>query len=75
MDIYRFLEILDDIDKWRDVRNEIVHAMFNKNILQLEESVRNVAEEGRRLAYAINEMEKGIKAGNKIRRKANLPMK
>lgn len=71
----KVFRVLDDIDRWRVYRNEVVHAMMNKNILQLEETMQPYAEEGMRLARELDAIEREIKAGNRIRRKVRLPMR
>ena len=71
----RVFQVLDDIDRWREYRNEVVHAMMNKNILRLEETMQPYAAEGMRLARELDAIEREIKSGNKIRRKINLPMR
>lgn len=74
LDLANVFQVLDEVDCWKVYRNEVVHAMMNKNILHLEESLRPYAEEGMRLARALDSIEKGIKARNRIRRKINLPL-
>ena len=74
-DIGAVLEALDDIDKWKKCRNEIVHAMMNKNLDSLESYLQPQAIEGMRLARALDAQECLLKKGNIIRRKMNLPMK
>ena len=71
----RIMQVLDDIDQWKGYRNEVVHAMMNKNILQLEETMHPYAVEGMKLARELDTIEREIKAGNRIRRKINLPMR
>ena len=75
LDLANVLHILDEVDSWRTYRNEVVHAMMNKNILLLEESLRPYAEDGMKLARALDNTEKEIKRKNKIRRKVNLQLK
>ena len=75
LDIADVLDVLDAVDRWRAYRNEVVHAMMNKNIVQLEDSFRPYAEEGMKLARRLDAFERTIKYGNKIRRKINLPMR
>ena len=69
------MQVLDEIDRWRMYRNEVVHAMMNKNILQLESSLQPYAAEGMKLARELDAAERGVKVGNRIRRRINLPMK
>ena len=74
IDIAGCLQVLEDIGEWCDYRNEIVHAMMNKNIIELEEVMYPSAERGMRLGRALDSFEKEIKKGNMIRRKVNLPL-
>lgn len=73
-DVGLLLETLDQIKVWKDARNEIVHAMMNKNIDALEARLKSIAEEGMRIARALDSQERILKSGNKIRRSVNLPI-
>lgn len=75
IDAERVMLVLENIDKWRVYRNEVVHAMMNKNIVQLEETMQPHAAEGMRLARELDAIEREIKAGNRIRKKVNLPLR
>ena len=48
---------------------------MNKNIVQLEETMQPHAAEGMRLARELDAIEREIKAGNRIRKKVNLPLR
>lgn len=74
IDIDGCLQVLEDIGEWSGYRNEIVHAMMNKNIISLEESLYPNAEKGMKLGRELDSYEKELKKGNLIRRKVNLPM-
>jgi hypothetical protein len=74
MDAEAFLQLLDRIEKWKGIRNEIVHAMLNKNVDSMEEKLQPLAEEGMQIARIIDNQERILKKGNKIRRKINLSM-
>ena len=73
-DIDAVLTTLSDIEKWKDCRNEIVHAMMNKNFISLEATMEPHAVEGMRMARALDTQEKLLKRGNRIRKRVNLPM-
>lgn len=73
-DIGLFLGTLDKIDAWKACRNEIVHAMMNKNIDTLEEQLKPVAEEGMLLARTLDSQERILKEWNRVRKSANLPL-
>lgn len=74
LDVDDFLQLLDRIEKWKGIRNEIVHAMLNKNVDSLEDSLKPLAEEGMHLARIADNQEHLLKKGNKIRCKMGLPM-
>ncbi len=73
-DIDEVLSVLEEIDKWRSCRNEIVHAMMNKNIESLEETIEPQALAGMAMARSLDAQERKLKTGNKIRKTLNLPM-
>lgn len=73
-DIDEVLSVLDEIDKWRNCRNEIVHSMMNKNIEMLEETIEPQALAGMNYARSLDAQERKLKAGNRIRKTLNLPM-
>ena len=72
LDIDAFLSALDDIKNWCDYRNEIVHALMNKNLESIEGELASKAEEGMRLANFLDAQVRIIKQGNRIRRGVNL---
>ncbi len=74
-DLGAFLEVINDAETWKDKRNEVAHAMMNKDIFALEETLGPLAEEGLRIGRALDAQEKRLKSGNRVRRAANLPMK
>ena len=74
MDVGAVLSALEDISKWSGYRNEIVHALMNKNLDSLDAGLKEKAEEGMRLARLLDNQEKVLKSGNRIRKSVNLPM-
>jgi len=72
IDAMKFIEVLDKLSVWCKKRNEITHAMLNKNILDMKEKLLPLAEEGYAIARYIDARVDAIKIGNKIRRAANL---
>lgn len=72
LDIDAFLCTINDIENWCDYRNEIVHALMNKNLESIESELREKAEEGMRLANFLDAQVKIIKSRNKIRKGINL---
>ena len=74
MDVDAVLTALDDISKWCGYRNELVHALMNKNLDSLDAELQEKAEQGLKLARFLDAQGKILKTGNKIRRSVNLPM-
>lgn len=72
VDIDAFLSALKEIEDWCSYRNEIVHALMNKNLESIESELKVKAELGMKLANFIDSQEKIIKKGNKIRKGINL---
>lgn len=54
--------LLNKIDKWRDYRNEVVHALLNKDIDDLHLTFKSHVEEGfllaRRIDNAVNQLKR-----------------
>jgi hypothetical protein len=67
-----FSELLDDVDDWRNYRNEIIHGLMNKNVDTLQTDLPRRCLEGMQLARALDSRIKTIKKGNKIRRNLKL---
>lgn len=72
MDIRECLDVLEEADKWRLYRNEIMHALMNKNLDDLDRNIEQKAEEGMQLASRLDNQIKILKKGNRIRRALNL---
>lgn len=72
LDIDAFLCTIKEIEEWCSYRNEIVHALMNKNLESIELELKEKAEAGMRLANRIDLQERMIKKGNKIRKGINL---
>jgi hypothetical protein len=67
-----FASVLDDVDDWRDYRNEIIHGLMNKDMESLKTDLPRRCLEGMQLARALDSRVKIIKKGNKIRRNLKL---
>lgn len=72
IDIGVALELLDNINTWCKKRNEVVHGLMNKNIFDYEEKIKGIAEEGYLLARSIDNCEKQLKSGCKIRKQLKM---
>ena len=71
MDIGAILETLDAVQKWCNYRNEIVHALLNKNTASVYAELEAQAENGMQYARLIDSQERILKKGNVIRRSIN----
>ena len=72
LDLSGFLTKLDEIDKWKEYRNEVIHALMNKKSGAIYEQIEQKASEGMDLARYIDNQTAKIKKGNYIRRSAKL---
>ena len=73
LDIAVFLSILDKIEQWCSYRNEVIHALLNKNTDSLYSERKTQATCGMEYARFLDSQEKLIKRGNKIRKSVNAP--
>ena len=67
-----FSSVLDDIDDWRNYRNEIIHGLMNKKMDTLNVDLPRRCLEGMQLARALDSRIRTIKKGNRIRRNLKL---
>ena len=74
LDIGGIFEILDKIKDWCDYRNEIVHALMNKNIDSLYENIDEKALEAYEYVKFISSQVNILKKNNKIRKKMNMSL-
>ena len=61
-----FIRFLDDLYLWKETRNEIVHASFNKKLSDLNKEKEYVAIEGYRLAKLASDYTNKVKSNNSI---------
>ena len=73
IDIETVLKKLDDIANWCAYRNEVIHALLNKNIRSLMQELPQQAKLGMDLARFMDDQVKKLKKGNVIRRRLKLP--
>ena len=74
VDIGAFLETLENIEKWKAYRNEIVHSLLNKNIDCVNSELETIAVNGMKYAREIDSYLKILKKGNQIRKSINAPI-
>lgn len=72
LDISGLLQTLDGIDEWRSYRNEIIHALMNKNLESIENKLLEQVEKGMEMARFIDSQVKILKKNNRIRRSVGL---
>ena len=72
MDIGGVLETFDNIEKWCDYRNEVIHASLNKNIDSLYGDLKDKVSDGMEYARFLDNEFKALKKGNRIRIAAKL---
>ena len=72
IDTNQFFILLDDVDEWCSYRNELVHALMNKNTDSIQEKIADQANLGRELAEKLSAEERKIKFHQKVRKAANL---
>ena len=72
LDLDGILETLNNIDNWRQYRNEIIHSVLNRNIDWVNSEIKNQVEEGMLYARFIDSQVKLLKRKNNIRVKMNI---
>lgn len=73
LDIGGLLETLEDVEKWCGYRNEIVHALMNKNVNSVYLELEKQARLGMEFARFIDAQERLLKKGNIVRNSINAP--
>ena len=66
------LETLEELKMWCKYRNEIIHALMNKNIESLQEKLESKVKQGMTIARKIDSFVAKIKRQDVIRKAANL---
>lgn len=72
IDIKNMLDVLEDLSEWLDYRNEIMHALMNKNVESLQLTLKERTIQGMELARKIDGFVGQVKKRNSIRRSVNL---
>ena len=73
VDVDGLLMTLDEIAKWCEYRNEVIHALLNKSTDSLDERLEVQAKKGMELARFLDGQVKCVKRYNRIRKSINLP--
>lgn len=67
MEILRMKDELKSIENWKDPRNEIVHALLNKNTDEVNARYEMICREGKKLGECLNSQVKKVKKNPKLR--------
>lgn len=68
LDIGGMIDTLEEIRKWCDYRNEVIHALMNKSVDSVDERIADQAAKGMAFARYLDSQVKNLKKGNRIRR-------
>lgn len=74
LDIGDMLDKLDDIASWCAYRNEVIHALLNKNTESLMQELPLQAQRGMSLARFMDSQVRKLKNGNVIRKRLDFPL-
>jgi hypothetical protein len=66
------ISLLDDISKWCQARNELVHALLNKNVDRQKEKLLSLIEEAFLYCRQLDNFVRAFKRGNTIRKQFNI---
>lgn len=75
LDIGGLLDTLEKLKSWCNYRNEVVHALMNKNMDSFQEMLEEKVLEGYEYVRFLDSQVKLLKKGNRIRRSINLQNK
>lgn len=67
-----FWSAIDDVDTWRDYRNEIIHGLLNKNVNSVNADLKAKVEDGMSYARFIDSQVKALKHKDNIRKKMKI---
>lgn len=74
LDVQEMRDVFDAIKNWCSYRDEIIHALMNKNLISLQSELEEKAEEGMELANKLDTFVREMKKGNKVRKAAGFKM-
>lgn len=75
LDAGELSRVIDEMEDWLKYRNELIHALMNKNVESTNKQLSMRVEEGMYYARFIDSQVKIIKKGGKIRKSVNLSAK
>ena len=56
-----YLKILNDIEKWKNYRNELIHSILENNIESINETLKIKVDEGKQLINQLTELSRLVK--------------
>lgn len=68
IEILQMQDELKNIENWKDPRNEIVHALLNKNTDEVNARYETICKEGKTLGEYLNTQVKKVKKNSKLRK-------
>lgn len=74
IDIGGTLDVLKELGKWLKYRNEVMHALLNKNVDSATERIEDKVQEGMQMARFLDEQVRQLKKHNSIRKAMKLPV-
>lgn len=72
IDIGDVLDFFEELDEWLKYRNEVIHALLNKNTDSLNEQLAEKTQRGMELARKCDRFVVAVKKRNYIRRSINM---
>ncbi len=72
VDINNFINLLNKLDEWRNLRNEVVHGLLNKNLKDLTDKLKQWGELGIQLVDDLKKIIDKYKTGVDLRKKLKL---
>lgn len=74
LDISGLLSCLQEISEWCTYRNEVIHAVMNKNMDSLYEHLEEKVVKGKELATYLDSQLRILKKGDRIRKKMKMSL-
>ena len=56
-----YLKVLNDIEKWKNYRNELIHSVLENNIDSVNDTLKEKVDEGKQLITQLTELSRLVK--------------
>jgi transcriptional regulator of heat shock response len=56
-----FLKALNDVEKWKNYRNELIHSVLENNIDSINDTLKEKVDEGKQLINQLTELSRLVK--------------